>query len=167
MCFLCFFFSFSFFLFSFFFFSISLYFVGNSSYLGKAKYPQVQPYHAYQYGRCFRVSKQWYSCQRFKGFLTCVQMLMHATAHGGCTDTVRESALEDNSRRKIPCRTGDSNPRQYCAWLFSRTLYPLSYPRPIRVGKWTDITGSRQTERQTDRQTRPVGKSLLRINRTG
>ena len=26
-----------------------------------------------------------------------------------------------------PCHTGDSNPRQYCAWLFSPTLYPLSY----------------------------------------
>ena len=48
---------------------------------------------------------------------------------GGCTDTVRESALKDNTGRKIPCRTGDSNLRQYCAWLLSRTLYPLSYPR--------------------------------------
>ena len=29
--------------------------------------------------------------------------------------------------RKIPCRTGDSNPRLYCARLFSRTLYQLNY----------------------------------------
>ena len=28
---------------------------------------------------------------------------------------------------KKPCCTGDSNPRQYCAWLFSPTLYQLSY----------------------------------------
>ena len=62
-------------------------------------------------------------------FLNCAQMLLHAIAHGGCTDTVRESALEADSGRKIPCRTVDSNPRQYCAWLFSRTLYPLSFPR--------------------------------------
>ena len=56
-------------------------------------------------------------------------MLMHAIAHGGCEDTVRESALEADWE-KIPCRTaGDSNPRQYCA---SRTLYQLSYlPPPI------------------------------------
>ena len=32
------------------------------------------------------------------------------------------------SGRKITCRTGDSNPRQYCAWLFSRTLDQLSCP---------------------------------------
>ena len=50
----------------------------------------------------------------------------------GCTDTVRESALEvDSGGKKIPCRTWDSNPRQYCAWPSSRTLYPLSYPRPL------------------------------------
>ena len=30
----------------------------------------------------------------------------------GCTDTVRESALKVDSRRKIPCCTGDSNLRQ-------------------------------------------------------
>ena len=35
-------------------------------------------------------------------FLTCAQVLMHAIAHGGCTDTVRESAMEIYSGRKIP-----------------------------------------------------------------
>ena len=58
-------------------------------------------------------------------------MLMYPIAHGGCTDTVRKSALEADSGRKIPCPTGDSNPRQCWAWLFSRTLYQLSYPGPI------------------------------------
>ena len=28
------------------------------------------------------------------GFLTCLHKLMHGITHGGCTDTVRESALE-------------------------------------------------------------------------
>ena len=70
----------------------------------------------------FSVSKQWYGCQ-CSGFLTRARMLMHAIAHAGCTQTVRESAPEVDSGRKIPCRTGDSNPRQYCAELFSRTLY--------------------------------------------
>ena len=49
--------------------------------------------------------------------------------HGGCTDTViRESALEADSRTKIHCRIWDSNPRQYCAWLFIRALYQLRIP---------------------------------------
>ena len=42
----------------------------------------------------------------------------------GCTDTVRESALQVDSWRKIPCRTGESNLRQQLAGL---TLYQLSY----------------------------------------
>ena len=62
----------------------------------------------------------------FLGCLTCAQVLMPAIAQGSCTDTVRESALRVDSRRKIPCRTGDSNPRQHCVWLFSRTHYQLS-----------------------------------------
>ena len=33
-------------------------------------------------------------------------MLMQAIAHKGCTDTVRESALNLDSGRKIPRRTG-------------------------------------------------------------
>ena len=83
--------------------------------------------HWYQCVQYFCVSKQWYGRQCLR-FLTCVQMLMHAIAHGGCTDTVRQSALEVDSGRTIPCLTGDSNPHQYCVWLFSRTLYQLSYP---------------------------------------
>ena len=55
---------------------------------------------------------------------------MHAISHGGCADTVKESALKVDSRKKIPCPTGDSNPRQYRALAFSRTFYPLSYPGP-------------------------------------
>ena len=86
--------------------------------------------HSYQCVQCFRISKQWYGCQTLE-FVSCAQMLLHAIAHGGCTDTVRESALEVDFGRKIPCSTGYSNPRQYCVWLFSRTLYPLSYPWPL------------------------------------
>ena len=40
--------------------------------------------------------------------LTCAPMLLLAIAHGGCTDTARESALQVDSGRKIPCRTGVS-----------------------------------------------------------
>ena len=42
----------------------------------------------------------------------CAQMLMHVIAHGGYTDTERESALKDDSGKKLPCRTGESNLRQ-------------------------------------------------------
>ena len=55
-------------------------------------------------------------------------MSMHSFVHVGCTHTVRESALEVDSGRKIPCRTWDSNPRQCFACLFGPTFYQLSYP---------------------------------------
>ena len=54
----------------------------------------------------------------------CAQMLTHAIAHEGCTDTVGESALEVDSWRKISCRTGKSNLPQRRA---DPTLYQLSY----------------------------------------
>ena len=54
-------------------------------------------------------------------------MSIHVIAHGGCTDTVRESALEVDSGTNIPSRTVDSNPHQFCAWLFSQTLCRLTY----------------------------------------
>ena len=50
------------------------------------------------------------------------------SSHRGCTDTVRETALEADSWTKIHCRIWDSNPRQYCAWLFIRALYQLRIP---------------------------------------
>ena len=34
------------------------------------------------------------------GFCVCAQVLVHATAHGGCTDTVSESALVLDSGEK-------------------------------------------------------------------
>ena len=51
----------------------------------------------------FRVSKQSYGFQCW-GFLTCAQMLMHAIAHGGCTDTVRESTVELGEKKSLPRR---------------------------------------------------------------
>ena len=69
--------------------------------------------HSLQCVQCFRVSIQWYGCQCLGFFNTpSSQMLMYTIAQGGCTDTVRESALEIDCGRKILCRTGDPNPRQ-------------------------------------------------------
>ena len=79
---------------------------------------------------CFSVSIIHRTLTWTTGSLTCAQMLMHAIAHGGRMDTLRESALKGDSGRKIPCRTGKSN-------LFGRRtgpmLYQLSYiPTPFR-----------------------------------
>ena len=48
---------------------------------------------------------------------------MHAVAHGGVR-TPCESALQADSRRKIPCSAGESNLRRRCAFPM---LYQLSY----------------------------------------
>ena len=59
------------------------------------------------------------------------QTFMHAIPHGGCTNTVRESAYKVGLGEEIPCCNGDSNPSQYCSWIFSRTLCQLSCWRPV------------------------------------
>ena len=55
--------------------------------------------HSYWCVQYFHVSKQWYSSQR-SGYLTCTQMLIYTIKHGGCTDTVRESALKVDCEEK-------------------------------------------------------------------
>ena len=57
---------------------------------------------SYQSAQYFRAFKQRFGCQCLGVLLTCVQMLMHAIAHGGCTDSVSESALKVDSGRKTP-----------------------------------------------------------------
>ena len=44
---------------------------------------------------------------------------------GLCGHRKREYAQEADSGRKIPCRTEDSNPCHYYAWLFSRAFLTL------------------------------------------
>ena len=51
------------------------------------------------------VAKQWHGCQCL-GSLTCTHMLVHVIAEG-CMGTIRESALEVDPGRKIPCWTGN------------------------------------------------------------
>ena len=53
---------------------------------------------------------------------------MHASAHWGCTDTVRGSALEDDWKKNPWKHWGIDPVHQCCAWLFSGTLYQLSHP---------------------------------------
>ena len=51
---------------------------------------------------------------------SCWCMRLHT---GGCTDTTHWKL----TGRKIPCYIRDLNLRHYCAWLFSRMFYQLSY----------------------------------------
>ena len=100
--------------------------------LGTIQQPQEQCYPFLSVCSIFvcsnSVSGNWYDCQCL-GFSMCAQMLMHAIAHGhgGCMDTIRESALEIDYWREIPCHTMDSNPHQYCFWLFSIPAEHLYY----------------------------------------
>ena len=72
----------------------------GSPYLGKAtaaaKSSATNSYQCVQYSHG---SKQWYGCQRL-GFLTCAQMSMHGTAHGGCTNTVKR-VYTQSSRKSL------------------------------------------------------------------
>ena len=56
--------------------------------------------------------------------------LMHTITHGGCTNIVRKSTLKADSGRN-PCRTRESNRRQYGAWLFGSVLHQLNGPTLI------------------------------------
>ena len=58
---------------------------------------------------------------------------MHAFAHWGCMDIVRQSAMEADSGRKIPCHTGVLNRHQYCTWLFNQTLLPTELSLPLNI----------------------------------
>ena len=96
----------------------------------------TQSYQCVQY---FCVSKQCYGCQCL-GFLMYTQKLVHAVAHGGCTDIVREPWKLTG--RKIPCRIRDLNPHQFCAWFVSRTLYELMvWLCPVNVGLGRGVEG--------------------------
>ena len=119
------------------FFALHLSLVGNSGRLTwvRLQQPQEQRYP-------FLTVRAVFSCVQTKVWLPIFEILihvgtdrcycdviaMHAIAHEGCTDTVRESAPKVNSWRKIPCRTGESNLPQRRA---GSTLYQLSYiPAP-------------------------------------
>ena len=60
-------------------------------------------------------------------------MLMHAIAHGGCTDIVIESALEVDSGSKIPFRSGYLNPRQDCTCFVFCFLFFQSDALPTEI----------------------------------
>ena len=64
-------------------------------------------------------------------------MLRHVITNGRFYEHRKRVCTESwlrQKEKKIPWRTGDSNPRLYnCAWPFSPTLYPLSCPAPVII----------------------------------
>ena len=78
----------------------------RSPYLGKAQQSQEQRYNPYIPNSVCGIfeCRANSGCQSV-GFLTCTQMLMHAIAHGGCTNTVREPAVKvDWEKNPLPHR---------------------------------------------------------------
>ena len=55
-------------------------------------------------------------------------VLINETAHRGLYKNRERVYTGVDSGKKIPRRTGKSDRRQYCAWLFGLMLYQLSYP---------------------------------------
>ena len=96
----------------------------------KASFRKSRTTHPTVHAECFSVSMIYQTLTWTTGSLTCAQTLMHAIAHGGVQTHVRESALRVDCGRKIPCRTGESNPRQRRD---GPMLYPLSYIPILRV----------------------------------
>ena len=96
-------------------------------YLGRHSRHKISATYSCQCVQCLHVSKQWCDCQSL-GFLTCAQILMHMIAHWGCTDTLRESALEADPGRKSHAAPG--------SWAHSSigpcfSVYQLSCPHPL------------------------------------
>ena len=57
--------------------------------------------HFYQSVQYFRAFRQRYGCQ-CSGFLTCVQILMHVTAHRGCTHSIKSLHWKVTLEEKNP-----------------------------------------------------------------
>ena len=76
----------------------------GSRYLGKAQQPQEQryPFLSACVRACVRACVCVCVCSISVGFLTCAQMMMHAIAHGGCMESVRESALQVWEKKPLP-----------------------------------------------------------------
>ena len=84
-----------------------------------AESPNIHSYGCVQYFRVFTQCMHGYQCLRF---LACTQMFMNAIAHGGCRDTVRESALKDDPGRNLLAALGTRTCVSVAPGLFSQTL---------------------------------------------
>ena len=94
---------------------------------GKCVLPQEQCYPCFPVrAKCWCVQATVWQCL---GLSTCTQMLMHVIAHWGCTNTVRDSALQVDWG-KNPLLHHGIEP-VYFTWCFGLMLYQLGYiPTP-------------------------------------
>ena len=60
------------------------------------------------------------------GVLMCAQMFMYMIVHRGCTDTVKETTLGEKALA-TPGTQSQTSVILAQVWLFSQTLYQLSY----------------------------------------
>ena len=116
-------------------FCISLSIVGNLHRLTWVRHSsrKSSTAHSCQYVSYFHVSKQWYGCQCL-AFLTCAHMLRHVIAHRGCSDTVRQSALEVDWE-KNPLSHQGLEPKSVLCLAFQSDTLPVepSLPRLCTV----------------------------------
>ena len=110
----------------------------ESPYLNRAQEPREQryPFLSYQRVQYFRVSKQWYGCQRL-GFLTCWQVLMHAIVHGSCRNTVSlwwKATLGEKSLAAPGARTHVSVAPGFSVGCSTNWAVPT--PSGIMLGIW-------------------------------
>ena len=105
------------------------------AFLGESQLRQSRATQPTVHAGCFCVSIIHRTLTWTSRSLTCAQMLMHATAHGGVRTHVRESALKVDSGRKISCRNGESNLRQRRA---GSMFYQLNYIPTHALIKWNE-----------------------------
>ena len=123
----------------------------GSPYLGKAQQPQKQRDPLLPGSAVFSCVQTITLVWLFGIFNVRTDVDASLFTHRVCRNTVRECALEVDSGGEIPCCTRDSNPHQYCAWLFSRTLYQLSHPHPWRLMKKSKRTRRKKNKNQTNK----------------
>ena len=116
--------------------SILLSLAGNSGRLIRVRHIRLKSSatHSCQCVQHFPVSRQWYGYQCL-GFLTCAHTLMYAIAHGGCTDTVREPALEENSLAASRTRTRVSIAPGFSVRRSTNRAIPTEICTKIKTGR--------------------------------
>ena len=132
------------------FFCTSLSFAGNSGgcHLTWIRHSsrKSSKTHSFQCVRYFRVSIRWSGCQCL-WFLTCAHMLMQAIAHGGCTDTLGESALEVDSVRKSLAASATRTHNWIIPALYRAVIYQGKGSGIFHKLQWNTKPNRNQTKR--------------------
>ena len=139
-----------------FFFSTTVLFLWDFSHGKSPRESQLRQSRATQprvHSGCFSVSIVHRTLTWTTGSLTCAQMQMYTTAHGGCTDTEGESALQVDSGRNIPGRTGESNlrGRRTNLMLYQRSYIPIPIARQTKSVFWPKPKKWRRWNSETDK----------------